>query len=78
MRDDRCRPSVTKSAARAFRERWQRLERAESVVLRRWSIDDRLRRLAALMASGSCATSLEAPESFDDLDRVLERARRRR
>jgi hypothetical protein len=47
----RYRRAVTRAEAEAFRKRWQRVERAELAALRRSSMDDRLRTLAALMAS---------------------------
>lgn len=44
-------PFVTRTQAEAFRKRWQRVERAELAALRRSSMEERLKTLAALMAS---------------------------
>ena len=43
--------SMTRTQARAFRERWRRVARAEAATLRRLSMEDRLGALAVLMAS---------------------------
>jgi hypothetical protein len=42
---------VTRAQAHAFRERWRLVARAEAAERRRESMDERLHRLAALMAS---------------------------
>jgi len=45
----KCR--ITKEEARAFRRRWEAINAAEREELRAMSMEDKLRQLAALMAS---------------------------
>ncbi|HWR73908.1 MAG TPA: hypothetical protein VN604_12120 [Nitrospirota bacterium] len=42
---------TTKTEAREFQARWKRVNASETEELRRMSMDDKLRQLAALMAS---------------------------
>jgi predicted ArsR family transcriptional regulator len=42
---------MTRTQARAFQKRWRQVARAERIAQRRASLDERLHRLAALMAS---------------------------
>ena len=42
---------ITREEARAFRKRWEAVNAAKREELRRMSMEDKLRQLAALMAS---------------------------